>query len=204
MKRNIAYISLAVCLAVNGGLAVSSISRAQDKPVVAKAELKPASSFQSIADEDSSVRSRFSRRPARSSSIRAASIAIRPSDRPLQGMAMHPHQPPVSRGEGGMGMPGMKCNTCHGPENVESHRAGRDDQEHSRQSELASGADRNGLGGQVARRRSASRSRIRSAMAARTWTRSSSTWRMTISSAGAGIRATAASRCPERRKPSAN
>jgi hypothetical protein len=29
------------------------------------------------------------------------------TDRPLQGATMHPHQPPVSRGDGGMGMPGM-------------------------------------------------------------------------------------------------
>lgn len=40
------------------------------------------------------------------------------SDRPLQGDAMTPHQPPVVRGEGGMGAPGMRCTTCHGPENV--------------------------------------------------------------------------------------
>ena len=39
-------------------------------------------------------------------------------DRPLQTMAMHPHQPPVTRGDGGMGVPGMMCNTCHGPENA--------------------------------------------------------------------------------------
>ncbi len=40
-------------------------------------------------------------------------------DRPLQGMDMHPHQPPVFRGESNIGMPGMMCGTCHGAENVE-------------------------------------------------------------------------------------
>lgn len=38
---------------------------------------------------------------------------------PLQGMAMRPHQPPVARGEGDIGMPGMMCGTCHGATNVD-------------------------------------------------------------------------------------
>lgn len=40
------------------------------------------------------------------------------SNTPLQGMTMHPHQPPVSRGEGNIGVPGMMCGTCHGAANV--------------------------------------------------------------------------------------
>ena len=39
-------------------------------------------------------------------------------DSPLQGDAMTLHEPPVIRGEGGLGAPGMRCTTCHGPENV--------------------------------------------------------------------------------------
>ena len=39
-------------------------------------------------------------------------------DVPMQADAMMPHQPPVVRGEGGMGAPGMRCSTCHGAENV--------------------------------------------------------------------------------------
>ncbi|MBS1300732.1 Isoquinoline 1-oxidoreductase subunit [Loktanella sp. SALINAS62] len=39
-------------------------------------------------------------------------------DVPLQGMDMQLHQPPVVRGDGGMGAPGMRCSTCHGAENV--------------------------------------------------------------------------------------
>ena len=38
---------------------------------------------------------------------------------PLQGMTMRPHEPPVQRGEGNVGMPGMMCGTCHGAENVD-------------------------------------------------------------------------------------
>ena len=32
---------------------------------------------------------------------------------------MQLHQPPVSRGDGDIGMPGMMCTTCHGQANVE-------------------------------------------------------------------------------------
>ena len=39
-------------------------------------------------------------------------------NRPLQGMDMHLHQPPVERGDANFGVPGMTCNTCHGPDNV--------------------------------------------------------------------------------------
>ncbi len=39
-------------------------------------------------------------------------------ERPLQGDGMVLHQPPVYRGVGGMGLAGMRCNTCHGQENV--------------------------------------------------------------------------------------
>ena len=38
---------------------------------------------------------------------------------PLQGMDMKKHMPPVVRGNSNFGAPGMTCNTCHGPENVE-------------------------------------------------------------------------------------
>lgn len=41
------------------------------------------------------------------------------TDRPLQGDAMQPHQPPVQRGIGGMGVVGMRCTTCHGAENYD-------------------------------------------------------------------------------------
>ncbi|MEI4469860.1 Isoquinoline 1-oxidoreductase subunit [Frigidibacter sp. MR17.24] len=37
---------------------------------------------------------------------------------PTQGDDMHPHMPPVIRGEADFGAPGMTCNTCHGAGNV--------------------------------------------------------------------------------------
>jgi hypothetical protein len=41
------------------------------------------------------------------------------TERPLQGDDMHPHEPPVKRGAGGMGMPAMRCLTCHGTANFD-------------------------------------------------------------------------------------
>ncbi|MEM7497644.1 MAG: Isoquinoline 1-oxidoreductase subunit [Pseudomonadota bacterium] len=38
--------------------------------------------------------------------------------RPRQGEDMALHMPPVVRGEGGFGVAGMRCSTCHGAENA--------------------------------------------------------------------------------------
>lgn len=38
-------------------------------------------------------------------------------ERPTQGDKMQPHQSPVFRGDGGKGEVGMRCVTCHGPQN---------------------------------------------------------------------------------------
>lgn len=40
------------------------------------------------------------------------------SDSPTQGDDLAPHQPPVFRGEGGLGAVGMRCSTCHLETNV--------------------------------------------------------------------------------------
>jgi hypothetical protein len=39
-------------------------------------------------------------------------------DSPTQGDAMTMHEPPVVRGNSGMGVPGMRCSTCHTEANV--------------------------------------------------------------------------------------
>lgn len=84
-------------------------------------ELKPASEFASIKD-----------RRARSLALfeEAGKVIQHPrclnchpkTERPLQGDDMHPHEPPVKRGAGGMGMPGMRCLTCHGTANFDPGR----------------------------------------------------------------------------------
>lgn len=79
--------------------------------------LQPVSAFESITDPTARSVALFEE---------AGKVILHPrcvnchpaADRPLQGMAMRPHEPPVSRGEANFGLPGMMCNTCHGPENV--------------------------------------------------------------------------------------
>jgi hypothetical protein len=40
-------------------------------------------------------------------------------DRPRQGDVRRPHQPPVTRGEDGFGLPALRCPICHQQANVE-------------------------------------------------------------------------------------
>jgi hypothetical protein len=44
------------------------------------------------------------------------------TERPLQGDDMHEHKPLVKRGAGGMGVPAMRCFTCHGAANYDPGR----------------------------------------------------------------------------------
>jgi hypothetical protein len=79
--------------------------------------LRSPSAFDDIADEGARSIALFEE---------AGKVVLHPrcvnchpaGDVPLQGMAMRPHEPPVSRGEAGFGMAAMTCNTCHGAENV--------------------------------------------------------------------------------------
>lgn len=101
-----------LCLFVGVGMALTPASNAQNTNT-----LRPASSFQSISNERERSLALFEE---------AGKVIQHPrcvnchpaTDRPLQGMSMHPHQPPVFRGDAGMGMMGMQCNTCHGAENA--------------------------------------------------------------------------------------
>lgn len=80
--------------------------------------LREAESFASIADKDKRAIAMFEEAGKVIQHPRC--VNCHPAgDSPLQNMVMHKHQPPVSRGDGGMGMPGMMCNTCHGPANAE-------------------------------------------------------------------------------------
>lgn len=47
-----------------------------------------------------------------------------PRGGPTQGDDMHPHEPPVVRGDADFGAPGMTCNTCHGSGNFETTGVG--------------------------------------------------------------------------------
>jgi hypothetical protein len=104
-------------LSLLAALPVSFMALAQTAPETDKTTLKPVASFASIADQKARSVALFEE---------AGKVIEHPrclnchpaGDRPLQTMAMHPHQPPVTRGDGGMGVPGMMCNTCHGLENA--------------------------------------------------------------------------------------
>lgn len=101
-----AGLALATAFTLPGGLAAEE-----------QRTLRPVSAFDSIADP-----------AARSAAIfeETGKVLLDPrcvnchpaGNRPLQGAAMRPHEPPVFRGDADFGLPGMTCNTCHGPENV--------------------------------------------------------------------------------------
>lgn len=74
--------------------------------------LKPVSEFASITDETARSLALFEE--AGKVLLHPRCVNCHPAgDRPLQGDAMRPHQPPVVRGEANMGAPGMQCTTCH-------------------------------------------------------------------------------------------
>lgn len=113
MKLKLALTSgAAACLFVAAGMAFSPVSVAQDVQ-----GLRSAASFQSISSERERSIALFEE---------AGKVLQHPrcvnchpaTERPLQGASMHPHQPPVFRGDGGMGLPGMQCTTCHSAENT--------------------------------------------------------------------------------------
>lgn len=103
---------LAHCLIVGAGFALAPASVAQNPNA-----LQPAETFQSISDKRARSIALFEEAGKVIQHPRC--INCHPAtDRPLQDMTMHPHQPPVFRGDGGMGLVGMQCNTCHSAENT--------------------------------------------------------------------------------------
>jgi len=80
--------------------------------------LKPVSAFDGIADETQRSIAIFEE--TGKVLLHPRCVNCHPAgNSPLQGMEMREHQPPVVRGDSNFGAPGMMCNTCHGPENVE-------------------------------------------------------------------------------------
>ena len=85
--------------------------------VASAAELRAPAEFAGIADEQARAIALFEEMGRVLQHPRC--VNCHPAgDTPLQGEAMVPHRPPVQRGAGGMGVPGMLCTTCHGEENV--------------------------------------------------------------------------------------
>jgi hypothetical protein len=84
-------------------------------------ELKSPEAFQSIASEQERSLALF---------LEAGKVLTHPrcvnchpaGDRPLQGDDQRLHQPVVVRGDGGLGVAGMRCYTCHGAKNYDPAR----------------------------------------------------------------------------------
>ena len=94
------------------GLAIAGQAREQ------KVEgLKPVSDFAGIADPNARSLAIFAEMGKVIQHPRCVNCHPR-TDRPLQGDAQQPHNPPVSRGPADRGMAGLECATCHGPRNV--------------------------------------------------------------------------------------
>ena len=74
--------------------------------------LRDPSNFASIGDQPARSRALFTE---------AARVIMSPrclnchpaGDRPTQGNDLHAHNPPVTRGENGVGVPGNTCSACH-------------------------------------------------------------------------------------------
>ena len=130
--RNQTRFGLLPALLLVSGLAIFTPAVAQDRAPDAPAPSTPAlpptneagrNSLKSVADFDN-----IADETERSIAIfqETGKVLLNPrcvnchpaGDRPLQGADMHLHQPPVQRGDANFGVPGMMCNTCHGPKNV--------------------------------------------------------------------------------------
>jgi hypothetical protein len=121
MRAAIFLISLA------GAAALAPIhSFAQTPAVQPGGGLRDPASFASIGDQAARSRALFSE---------AAKVIMSPrcmnchpaGDRPTQANDMHPHMPPVTRGDAGIGVPGNTCTACHTDHNftLEEHSSYR-------------------------------------------------------------------------------
>jgi hypothetical protein len=115
MRRSATFGSATGSIALAAALAalVSTTAAPQETD-----DLKPPSAFQNIANEAERSRTLFEE--AGKVLMHPRCVNCHPAgDRPLQGDDGHPHVPHVRRGDGGMGVAGLRCNTCHQVENVD-------------------------------------------------------------------------------------
>ena len=188
--RSIAILLAGATVIVAIGMAVSA---AQPDPAKT---LRSVQAFASIADEKERSLALF--QEAGKVITHARCVNCHPAgDRPAQGDDRHPH----SRWS-------CAVSTISAPSACAARPAtGRRTSmpgRHPGPSRVARGADRDGVGRQVAGRDLRADQGSRSATAASRWRSSSIIWPRIRSSAGAGIRASAASRRPARSRSSAS
>ncbi len=104
---------------MKGLLALSSAAAILAGTVAARPPegLRDATSFAGISDEQTRSAAIFTEIGRVLTHPRCVNCHPR-TDTPTQGMAMTPHDPPVTRGPDGTGAPGMECATCHGDRNI--------------------------------------------------------------------------------------
>jgi hypothetical protein len=115
VKPILVLAAAAATLAIVVALMAPTLSNAQE--ATEAKTLKPVSAFDSITDEKARSVAIFEETGKVLQHPRCLNCHPK-GDSPLQGMEMKVHVPPVRRGESDFGMPGMTCNTCHGPANV--------------------------------------------------------------------------------------
>jgi hypothetical protein len=95
---------------------------ADDATASNAAVLRPVSAFEEIRDNNLRAAALFEEAGKVIQSPRCMNCHPA-TDRPTQTDKLHPHEPPVVRGEGGMGPPGGDaCNSCHHDANFDAAR----------------------------------------------------------------------------------
>lgn len=114
-------LGLAAAVFVSVLLLEANAAPAENRMEQSRTELSPAADFANIANTRARSIALFQEASKVITSPRC--LNCHPAtERPLQGDDMHLHEPPVKRGAGGMGMPGMRCLTCHGTANFDPGR----------------------------------------------------------------------------------
>ena len=100
------------------GLAVLAVGMAVMAGEDPSRTLRPVTAFSAISDQRERSVALFTEAGKVIMDPRCMNCRPR-GDRPSQGDDSHSHQPLVVRGDFGLGAPGMRCTTCHGPANFD-------------------------------------------------------------------------------------
>jgi hypothetical protein len=121
MKARLAVTALlSSAIVVGAAFIVADQSASQPRPPITLAtSLRPTSTFDGIRDQRAKAIALF--REAGKVIQHPRCINCHPvGNRPTQSDLMRPHQPLVTRGKDGHGVPGMKCSTCHQAANYDA------------------------------------------------------------------------------------
>ncbi|WGF86733.1 Isoquinoline 1-oxidoreductase subunit [Marinivivus vitaminiproducens] len=116
MIRHVGWTAAVLCAGLGAGVVLSETAvRAQDSG----GDLQPLSAFEGIADPNERSVALFEE--AGKVLTHPRCVNCHPAgDRPLQGEDGHLHFPAVQRGDGGIGVAGLRCGTCHQQANYDA------------------------------------------------------------------------------------